>query len=181
MMDAISAEDKDKVLKWFYEADVNGKELPQDCLPERSKEICAILIVDGYVISGRDRGKLTIKGQAFYLNGGYVKECEEKNRLIKIAEEANEIAKRANKKAGIANFIAILAIASTVCIGFINTRGTDTNSLNSLEVNVTPSYDSIPDDSVKSAIVIDKKADVLSDSIKGNDNNDLKRHERDSI
>ena len=158
-MDAISAEDKDKVLKWFYESDVNGKELPQDFLPERSEEICAILIDDGYVIRGRVRGRLTIKGQAFYLNGGYVKEREEKNRPIKIAEEANEIAKRANRKAGIANFIALLAIASTVCIGFINMRTTDTSSLKSLEDDATPCFDSIPNDSVKSLIIIDKMAE----------------------
>ena len=42
-MKEITAEDKDRVLKWFYEADVNGNEMPQDVLPERSQEICAIL------------------------------------------------------------------------------------------------------------------------------------------
>ena len=111
-MDIISAEDKDKVLKWFYEADVNGKELPQDCLPERSDEISSILAVDGYVMGGRNRGKLTLKGQAFYLNGGYVREREEKERPLKIAEEAN-------KKANRANNIAILAIIVSITIGSI--------------------------------------------------------------
>lgn len=158
-MNTISAEEKDKVLKWFYEADVNGKELPQDCLPERSKEISAILLVDGYVTAGRNRGKLTIKGQAFYLNGGYVKEREEKERLIKIAEEANEIAKRANRKSGIANVIALVAIAASICIGFINVKDSDSTILNSPQDKDRPSYDSITNDSIVHTIN-DKKTKI---------------------
>lgn len=111
-MEAISAEKKDKVLKWFYEADVKGNELPRSFLPMESEEICAILTTDGYIQNGKYRSELTLKGQAFVLNGGYVKEREEKERPLKIAEEAN-------KKACRANLISILAIIVSVLIGGI--------------------------------------------------------------
>lgn len=97
-MKEITAEDKDKILGWFYEADVNGNEVPAN---DKNMEICAILTNDGYIQNGKYRSVLTLKGQSFYLNGGYVKEKEEKERPIKIAEEAN-------KKARNANFISLL-------------------------------------------------------------------------
>ena len=112
-MEAISAEKKDNVLKWFYEADVNGNELPRSFLPNESEEICTILTTDGYIQNGKYRSVLTLKGQAFFLNGGYVKEREEKERPLKIAEEAN-------KKASRANFIAIIAIIVSIIIGVID-------------------------------------------------------------
>ena len=111
-MEAISAEKKDKVLKWFYEADVKGNELPRSFLPNESEEICAILTTDGYIQNGRYRSVLTLKGQAFVLNGGYVKEREEKERPLKIAEEAN-------KKASRANLIAMIAIIISIILGVI--------------------------------------------------------------
>ena len=113
-MKEITAEDKDKVLEWFYEADVNGNEMPQDVLPERSQEICAILLNDGYTTKGEYRGMLTLKGQSFFLNGGYVKEKEEKEKPLKIAEEAN-------KKARNANLISLLAIVLSI-VGFLYTN-----------------------------------------------------------
>lgn len=113
-MKEITAEDKDKVLEWFYEADVNGNEMPQDVLPERSQEICAILLNDGYTTKGEYRGMLTLKGQSFFLNGGYVKEKEEREKPLKIAEEAN-------KKARNANLISLLAIVLSIA-GFIYTN-----------------------------------------------------------
>lgn len=113
-MKEITAEDKDKVLEWFYEADVNGNEMPQDVLPERSQEICAILLNDGYTTKGEYRGMLTLKGQSFFLNGGYVKEKEEKEKPLKIAEEAN-------KKARNANLISLLAIVLSIA-GFLYTN-----------------------------------------------------------
>ena len=112
-MEAISAEKKDKVLKWFYEADVNRNELPRRFLPNESEEICAILTADGYIQNGEYRSVLTLKGQAFVLNGGYVKEREEKERPLKIAEEAN-------RKASRANLIAITATIVSIIIGVIN-------------------------------------------------------------
>ena len=113
-MKEITAEDKNKVLEWFYEADVNGNEMPQDVLPERSQEICAILLNDGYTTKGEYRGMLTLKGQSFFLNGGYVKEKEEKEKPLKIAEEAN-------KKARNANLISLLAIFLSI-VGFLYTN-----------------------------------------------------------
>lgn len=113
-MKEITAEDKDKVLEWFYEVDVNGNEMPQDVLPERSQEICAILLNDGYTTKGEYRGMLTLKGQSFFLGGGYVKEKEEKEKPLKIAEEAN-------KKARNANLISLLAIILSI-VGFLYTN-----------------------------------------------------------
>lgn len=131
-MEAISAEKKDKVLKWFYEADVKGNELPRRFLPNESEEICAILTTDGYIQNGDYRSVLTLKGQAFVLNGGYVKEREEKEKLLKIAEEAN-------KKAGRANLIAIFAIIVSISIGvvgYLQKSSNDSPSLNTNNVNV---------------------------------------------
>ena len=112
-MNEITAEDKDRILGWFYEADVNGNEVP---IESRNLDICAILENDGYIERGEYRHVLTIKGQSFYLNGGYVKEKEEKDKPIKIAEEAN-------KKAKNANLISLIAIVLSI-IGFIYTNHT---------------------------------------------------------
>ena len=112
-MNEITAEDKDRILGWFYEADVNGNEVP---IESRNLDICAILENDGYIVRGEYRHVLTIKGQSFYLNGGYVKEKEEKDKPIKIAEEAN-------KKAQNANIISLLALALSV-VGFFFTQHT---------------------------------------------------------
>ena len=106
-MKEITVEDKDRVLGWFYEADINGNVVPTE---DENREICAILTNDGYKQNGKYRSALTLKGQSFYLNGGYVKEKEEKERPIRIAEEAN-------KKARNANIISLLALALSV-IGY---------------------------------------------------------------
>ena len=110
-MKEITAEDKDKVLEWFYEADINGNEVP---IESRNLDICAILENDGYIEKGEYRHVLTLKGQSFFLNGGYVKEKEEKEKPIKIAEEAN-------KKARNANLISLLAIFLSI-VGFLYTN-----------------------------------------------------------
>ncbi len=126
-MKEITAEDKDRVLGWFYEADVNGNVVPTE---ERNLDICAILTNDGYIQNGENRSVLTLKGQSFYLNGGYVKEREEKERPIRIAEQAN-------KKARNANVLSLLTLVlSVVCFVFTdnntkeepihNTKGTET-------------------------------------------------------
>ena len=108
-MKEITAEDKDRILGWFYEADVNGNEVPT---ADSNIEICAILTNDGYIQNGKYRSVLTLKGQSFYLNGGYVKEREEKERPIRIAEEAN-------KKARNANVLSLLTLVlSVVCFVF---------------------------------------------------------------
>lgn len=110
-MREISAEEKDRILGWFYEADVNGNEVPTE---DSNIEICAILTNDGYIQNGKNRSVLTLKGQSFYLNGGYVKERQEKERPIKIAEEAN-------KKARNANVISFLTLVlSVACFVFTN-------------------------------------------------------------
>lgn len=135
-MKVITVEDKDRVLGWFFEADVNGNEVP---IENRNLDICAILENDGYIVRGDYRHVLTIKGQSFYLNGGYVKEKEEKEKPIRIAEEAN-------KKARNANIISLLAIVLSV-VSFIfthysNTREEPTQSIK--ETN-TVIIDSIKD------------------------------------
>ncbi len=133
-MKVITAEDKDRVLKWFYEADVNGNEMPQDVLPERSQEICAILLNDGYTTKGEFRGMLTLKGQSFYLNGGYVKERDEKERTLKLAEEANKIAKQAKRQSFFSNVIAFIAILLTAYLGIVNNDSSSkSNSSNPYE------------------------------------------------
>lgn len=140
-MKEITAEDKDKVLEWFYEADVNGNEMPQDVLPERSQEICAILLNDGYTTKGEYRGMLTLKGQSFFLNGGYVKERDEKERVLKLAEEANKIAKQAKRQSCISNVIALIAIIATISLGISNNLlSIDKNSLNSSEESNSPNF-----------------------------------------
>lgn len=135
-MKEITAEDKDKVLGWFYEADVNGNEVPTE---NKNIEICAILTNDGYIQNGKYRSVLTLKGQSFYLNGGYVKEREEKERLIKIAEEAN-------KKARNANIISLFAIVLSV-VSFIFTQYSNTKEGPAQRINETNMFivDSIPD------------------------------------
>lgn len=133
-MKEITAEDKDRILGWFYEADVNGNEVPTE---DDNIEICAILTNDGYIQNGKYRSVLTLKGQSFYLNGGYVKEREEKERPIKIAEEAN-------KKARNANVLSLLTLVlSVVCFVFTyyntkeksiqNTKGTESVIANSVK------------------------------------------------
>jgi len=42
-MKEITAEDKDRILSWFYEADVNGNVVPTE---DENREICAILAND---------------------------------------------------------------------------------------------------------------------------------------
>ena len=142
-MKEITAEDKNKVLEWFYEADVNGNEMPQDVLPERSQEICAILLNDGYTTKGEYRGMLTLKGQSFFLNGGYVKERAEKERPIRIAEEAN-------KKARNANFISLLAIVLSIA-GFFYT-----NYMKNASVQPTEGIKSIITDSISNSTSINE-------------------------
>ena len=115
-MREISAEDKDRVLGWFYEADVNGKEVPTE---DRNLDICAILTNDGYIQNGKKRSVLTLKGQSFYLNGGYVKEKEEKERPLRIAEEANKKARNANI---ISLFAIVLSVVSFVITHYTNTK-----------------------------------------------------------
>ena len=110
-MKEITAEDKDRILGWFYEADVNGNEAP---IEGRNLDICAILENDGYIVKGEYRHVLTLKGQSFYLSGGYVKEKEEKEKPLKIAEEAN-------KKARNANLISLFAIILSI-VGFLYTN-----------------------------------------------------------
>jgi len=110
-MKEISAEDKDRILGWFFEADVNGNEVPTE---SRNLDICAILENDGYIAKGDYRHVLTLKGEAFYLSGGYVKEKEEKERPLRIAVEAN-------KKARNANIISLLAIVLSV-VSFVFTH-----------------------------------------------------------
>ena len=136
-MNEITAEDKDRILGWFYEADVNGNEVP---IESRNLDICAILENDGYIERGEYRHVLTIKGQSFYLNGGYVKEKEEKDKPIKIAEEAN-------KKAKNANLISLIAIVLSI-IGFIYTNLTKNVSIQSPEeckLIITDSISTIKD------------------------------------
>jgi hypothetical protein len=110
-MKETTAEDKDRILGWFYEADINGNEVP---IESRNLDICAILENDGYIEKGEYRHVLTLKGQSFFHNGGYVKEKEEKEKPIKIAEEAN-------KKARNANLISLLAIVLSI-VGFLYTN-----------------------------------------------------------
>lgn len=114
-MKEISAEEKDKVLDWFYEADVYGKETPQETLPNNSREICAILTNDGYITNGEFRSVLTMKGQSFKLNGGYVNEREEKKRTIRVAEEANKKAHYANILSFLAIIVSVLSLIFTHC------------------------------------------------------------------
>lgn len=130
----ISAEEKDKVLGWFYEADVKGNEVP---LKDRNLDICAILTNDGYIQNGEYRSVLTLKGQSFYLNGGYVKEREEKQRPIKMAAEAN-------KKARNANYISILAILVSV-ISIMITHCSNKESIQNVESSRIIITDSVKD------------------------------------
>ena len=124
-MKEITAEDKDRILGWFYEADINGNEVP---IESRNLDICAILENDGYIEKGEYRHVLTLKGQSFFLNGGYVKEKEEKEKPIKIAEEAN-------KKARNANLISLLAIVLSI-LGFFYTNHIKNSSIkNPIEAN----------------------------------------------
>ena len=125
-MREITVEDKDRILGWFYEADVNGNEVPTE---DRNLDICAILENDGYIKKGECRHFLTLEGRAFYLNGGYVKEKEEKERPLRIAEKANKKARNANL---ISLFAIVLSIISFFYTQYIkdepvqNTKGTET-------------------------------------------------------
>ena len=135
-MKEITAEDKDRILGWFYDADVNGNEVP---IGSRNLDICAILDNDGYIVKGAYRHVLTLKGQSFYLNGGYVKEKEEKEKPLKIAEEAN-------KKARNANLISLLAIVLSI-VGFLYTNYIRNAPVKSHEEAKTIITDSIISDS----------------------------------
>lgn len=137
----ITAEEKDKVLNWFYEADINGKELPPESLPENELEICAILTNDGYITNGRYRSVLTLKGQSFKLNGGYVKEKENRERPIKIAEEAN-------RKASYANILSFLAIVVSVA-SIIFTHHTNTDA-----TQITKGTEIITTDSTRDTTIV---------------------------
>lgn len=127
-MKEITAEDKDRILSWFYEADVNGNVVPTE---DENREICAILTNDGYIQNGEHRSVLTLKGQSFYLNGGYVKEREEKEKPIKIAEEANKKARNAN----VLSFLTL--VLSVVCFVFTyyntNTKGKSIQNIKETE------------------------------------------------
>lgn len=114
-MKEITAEDKDRILSWFYEADVNGNVVPTE---DENREICAILTNDGYIQNGEHRSVLTLKGQSFYLNGGYVKEREEKERPIKIAEEANKKARNAN----VISFLTLVLSVACFVFTYYNTK-----------------------------------------------------------
>ena len=81
-------------------------------------EICAILTNDGYIQNGKYRSVLTLKGQSFYLNGGYVKEREEKERPIKIAEEANKKARNAN----VLSFLTLVLSVACFVFTYYNTK-----------------------------------------------------------
>ena len=133
-MKEITAEDKDRILGWFYDADANGNEVP---IGSRNLDICAILENDGYIVKGAYRHVLTLKGQSFYLNGGYVKEKEEKEKPLKIAEEAN-------KKARNANLISLLAIVLSI-LGFLYTNYIKNVSVQSPEEAKTIITDSVSD------------------------------------
>lgn len=115
-MNTITAEDKDKVLRWLYELKVHGKTLPNDYLPKLSDEICLILTNDGYAQFGKNISEITIKGVAFYLNGGYVQAEKDKERTIKVSEEANNIAREANRRSKRANWIAVAALVISTLI-----------------------------------------------------------------
>ena len=69
-MKEITAEDKDRILGWFYEADVNGNVVPTG---DKNLDICAILESDGYIEKGEYRHVITLKGRSFYLNGAMSK------------------------------------------------------------------------------------------------------------
>lgn len=125
-MKDITPEDKDRVLGWFFEADVNGNEVP---IESRNLDICAILENDGYIAKGDYRHVLTLKGEAFYLSGGYVKEKKEKERPLRIAVEAN-------KKARNANIISLLAIVLAV-VSFVFTHYTTTKEEPALTIKET--------------------------------------------
>lgn len=133
-MKEITAEDKDSILGWFYEADVNGNETS---IEGRNLDICAILENDGYIVKGEYRHVLTLKGQSFYLSSGYVKEKEEKEKPLKIAEEAN-------KKARNANLISLLAIILSI-VGFLYTNYMKNAPVQSPEEAETIITDSISD------------------------------------
>ena len=133
-MKEITAEDKDRILGWFYEADINGNEVPIEGL---NLDICAILESDGYIVKGEYRHVLTLKGQSFYLSGGYVKEKEEKEKPLKIAEEAN-------KKSRNANLISLLAIVLSI-VGFLYTNYLKNAPVQSSEETKTIIIDSISD------------------------------------
>jgi hypothetical protein len=62
-MKEITAEDKDRILGWFYEADVNGNVVPTG---DKNLDICAILESDGYIEKGEYRHVITLKGRSFY-------------------------------------------------------------------------------------------------------------------
>ena len=117
-MKEITAEDKDRILGWFYEADVNGNVVPTG---DKNLDICAILESDGYIEKGEYRHVITLKGRSFYLNGGYVKEREEKERPIKIAEEANKKARNAN----VLSFLTL--VLSVACFVFTYYTKEETN------------------------------------------------------
>lgn len=134
-MKEISAEDKDRILEWFFEADVNGNEVP---IEGRNLDICAILENDGYITKGEYRHVLTLKGESFYLNGGYVKEKEEKERPLRIAEEAN-------KKARNANIISLLAIVLSIVCFVFSYYNTKEKPIQNTNDNKTVIADSIKD------------------------------------
>lgn len=152
-MNEITAEDKDRILGWFYEADVNDNEVP---IESRNLDICAILENDGYILKGEYRSHLTLKGQSFYLNGGYVKEKEEKEKPIKIAEEAN-------KKAQNANLISVIAIVLSI-IGFIYTNHAKNASIQAPTEGKSIIMDSIsnPTSTIKDTI---KTENIENDTI----------------
>lgn len=110
-MNEITAEDKDRILGWFYEADVKGNEVPTE---DRNLDICSILENDGYIKKDKYRHVLTLKGRSFYLNGGYVKEREEKERPLRIAEKANKKAQNANLISLFAIFLSIAGSYSLI-------------------------------------------------------------------
>lgn len=123
-MKEITTEEKDRILSWFFEADVNGNEVP---IEGRNLNICAILENDGYIKKEEYRHVLTLKGESFYLNGGYAKEKEEKERPLRIAEEAN-------KKARNANIISLLAIVLSV-VSFVFTHYSNTKEEPAQRIN----------------------------------------------
>lgn len=144
-MKEISAEEKDRILGWFYEADVKGNEIP---LEDRNLDICSILTNDGYIENGEYRSVLTLKGQSFYLNGGYVKEREDKEKPIRIAEEANKKARNSN----MLSFLAIVvSIASTVL----------TYQINKTSLQKKEKFETVLTDSSKdTTIIVTSKGDI---------------------
>jgi hypothetical protein len=131
-MKEITAEDKDRILSWFYEADVNGNVVPTE---DKNLDICAILESDGYIEKGEYRHVITLKGRSFYLNGGYVKEREEKERPIKIAEEANKKARNAN----VLSFLTLVLSVFCFVFTYYNTKEKSIQETKETESGITNS------------------------------------------